>query len=91
MIGYLGYEGSYTFFAASSFVKIDDLIAYSNIGRLFYALENNEVSEIIVPYENMKEGTSFDVLGRVRKGHYHIIKEIVQEIVLSVVSKEAKW
>jgi len=88
MIGYLGYEGSYTFYAASSFVKIEELISYSNIGRLFYALEHNEVTEIIAPYENMKEGTSFDVLGRVRKGHYHIIKEIVHEIELHVVSKE---
>ena len=89
MIGYLGYEGSYTFYAASSFLKVEELISFSNIGRLFYALEHNEVSEIILPYENMKEGTSFDVLGRVRKGHYHIIKELVHEIVLSVVSKEA--
>lgn len=89
MVGYLGYEGSYTFYAGSSIFKIEELISYSNIGRLFYALEQNEVNEIILPYENMKEGTSFDVLGRVLKGHYHIIKELVHEIVLSVVSKEA--
>ncbi|AIO19342.1 Prephenate dehydratase [Candidatus Izimaplasma bacterium HR1] len=88
MIGYLGPEGSYTFSAALSFNTIEDLIPHNNIGRLFYALENHEVEGIIVPFENMKQGISFDVLGRVRKGHYHISREIVLEIILSVVSKE---
>lgn len=89
MIGYLGPEGSYTFAAALTFNTIENLIPHNNIGRLFYALETHEVSGIIVPYENMKEGISFDVLGRIRKGHYHISREIVLEIVLNVVSKEA--
>ncbi len=89
MIGYLGPEGSYTYFAALTFNSVDDLIPHYNIGRLFYALENHEVTGILVPYENMKEGISFDVLGRVRKNHYHISKEVVLEIELSVVSKEA--
>jgi DNA-binding response OmpR family regulator len=34
MIGYLGPERSYTFFAASSFYVQEELIAYKNIGRL---------------------------------------------------------
>ena len=88
MIGYLGHEGSYTFFAATQFSPADQLISYNNIGRLFYALNKDEVKGIIVPFENMKEGTSFDVLRRVRKGHYHISKEIVLDLVLSIVSKE---
>ena len=88
MIGYLGYEGSYCFFAAREMYDLDQLISYSNIGRIFYALEHHEVDYIIVPYENMKEGTSFDVLGRVRKNHYHIVREIVLDLVLHVVSKE---
>jgi|GEM_PF-1734742 len=88
MIGYLGYEGSYTYFAACKVTMKDNLIPYNNIGRLFYALDTNEVSGIIVPYENMKEGTSFDVLGRIRKKHYHINQEIVMEIILSIISKE---
>jgi prephenate dehydratase len=40
-----------------------------------------------VPFENMKEGTSFDVLGRIRKAHYHIQKEIILDLVLQVVAK----
>ncbi len=88
MIGYLGPEGSYSFYAASTFYMIDELVPHNNIGRLFYALENNEVLGIVLPYENMKEGTSFDVLGRVRKKHYHISREVVMEVVLNVVSKE---
>ena len=88
MIGYLGSETSYTYFAARTFIDHENLIGHKNIGRLFFALENNEVEGIIVPYENMKEGTSFDVLGRIRKGHYHIQKEIVLELILQVVSKE---
>ena len=89
MIGYLGPEGSYAYFAALTFNTVDNLIPHNNIGRLFYALENHEVDGIIVPYENMKEGISFDVLGRVRKKHYHISKEVVLDIVLNVVSKES--
>ena len=89
MIGYLGPEGSYTYFAALTFNTVENLIPHNNIGRLFYALENHEVDGILLPYENMKEGVSFDVLGRVRKNHYHISKEVTIEIVLSVVSKEA--
>jgi|LGOV01.1.fsa_nt_gb prephenate dehydratase len=89
MIGYLGPEWSYTFFAASTFYVAEELIPYNNIGRLFYALEHEEVKGIVVPFENMKEGTSFDILGRVRKTHYHISREIVLEIVLSIVSKES--
>lgn len=88
MIGYLGPEGSYAYYAALTFNTIEDLIPHNNIGRLFYALEHHEVDGILLPFENMKEGISFDVLGRVRKNHYHISKEVVLEIVLSVVSKE---
>lgn len=89
MIGYLGPEGSYTYFAALTFNPVENLIPHNNIGRLFYALEKHEVDGILLPYENMKEGISFDVLGRVRKNHYHISKEVVLEVVLNVVSKEA--
>lgn len=88
MIGYLGPENSYTFYAASSFYVADQLIPYSNLGRLYYALEQDEVEGIVVPYENMKEGTSFDMLNRVNKSHYHISRVIDMDIVLQLVSKE---
>lgn len=88
MIGYLGQEGSYTFHSCLEFTDKDKLIPFNNIGRLFYALDRDEVSGIVVPFENMKEGTSFDVLGRMRRRHYHISREVVLEIILNVVSKE---
>ncbi len=88
MIGYLGPENSYAYYAASSFYVADQLIPYSNIGRLYYALEQDEVEGIVVPYENMKEGTSFDMLNRVNKNHYHISRIIDLDVVLQLVSKE---
>jgi chorismate mutase/prephenate dehydratase len=88
MIGFLGPENSYTYVAASSFYVRDQLIAYNNIGRLFYALENDEVEGIVVPYENMKDGTSFDMLNRVSKNNYHISRVIDLDIVLQLASKE---
>jgi len=86
MIGYLGPEGSYSYYAGATFYVKEELVPYNNIGRLFYALEQDEVTGIVLPFENMKDGTSFDVLGRVHTHHYHISKEILLEIVLSVVS-----
>jgi prephenate dehydratase len=64
----------------------EELVSYNNIGRLFYALDHDEVDGIVVPYENLKEGTRFDILGRVLSSHYHISREIVMEIALSLVS-----
>jgi len=86
MIGYLGPEGSYSFFAGATFYIKEELVPYNNIGRLFYALEQDEVNGIVVPLENMKDGTSFDVLGRIHSRHYHISREILIDIELSVVS-----
>ncbi len=87
MIGYLGPTGSYSFLAGATFYVREDLIAYRNVARLFYALEHDEVDGIIVPYENMKTGTSFDILGRVRTGNYHIAREILLDLVLVLVAK----
>lgn len=86
MIGYLGPEGSYSYYAGTTFYVKEELVSYNNIGRLFYALEHDEVTGIVLPFETMKFGTSFDVLGRVHKHHYHISKEILMDIVLSIVS-----
>ncbi len=86
MIGYLGQEGSYAYFAACEHFKKNELIPHNNLGRLFYALDVSEVEGIIVPFENIKDGTNFDVLGRVLKKHYHITKEINLDLQLNVVS-----
>lgn len=86
MIGYLGPEGSYSYFAGATFYVKEDLVPYNNIGRLFYALEQEEVDGIVVPLETMKFGTSFDVLGRIHHNHYHITRVIMLDIVLHVIS-----
>lgn len=86
MIGYLGNERSYAYYAGTTFYIKEELIPYNNIGRLFYALENDEVHGIVVPFESMKEGTNFDILRRIYKNHYHISREILIDIVLSIVS-----
>lgn len=87
MIGYLGQEGSYSYFAALEEFKNQSLIPHTNLGRLFYALENDEVTGIVVPFENIKDGTNFDVLGRILRSHYHISKVIQLDVELNVVSR----
>lgn len=86
MIGYLGPEGSYSYHASCTFYMKAELVPYNNLGRLFYALEHDEVQGIVVPFENMKEGTRFDILGRILQSQYHISREIVMEIAFSLVS-----
>lgn len=87
MIGYLGQEGSYSYFAACEHFDKYVLIPHNNLGRLFYALDVDEVEGIVVPFENIKDGTNFDVLGRILKKHYHISREIILDLQLNVVSK----
>jgi prephenate dehydratase len=87
MIGYLGQEGSYAYFAACEHFNKNELIPHNNLGRLFYALDVNEVEGIVVPFENIKDGTNFDVLGRILQKHYHISKELILDVQLNVVSK----
>lgn len=87
MIGYLGQEGSTSYFAARKYYDDREMIPHNNLGRLFYALEVDEVERIIVPFENMKDGTNFEVLGRVLKSHYHISQVITLNLEMNVVSK----
>lgn len=87
MIGYLGQEGSYSYFAASKVYEKKDLIPHNNIGRLFYALEVDEVEAVVIPFENRKDGTNLDALGRIVMSRYHISKEIVLDLRLNVISK----
>ncbi|MBN2604913.1 MAG: prephenate dehydratase [Bacilli bacterium] len=87
MIGYLGPRNSFTYFAATTFYVKSDLVPYSNLHRLFEALENDEVIGIVVPIENSIEGSINEVLDKLLHPEFHINREIVMDIELSLISK----
>ncbi len=87
MIGYLGPENSFTYFAAASFYVQNELISYKNIYRLFEALKNDEVIGIVVPIENSIDGSITEVLDKLTESDFHINREIVMDIELSLISK----
>ena len=87
MIGYLGPENSFTYFAASSFYVQRELVSYKNIFRLFEALKNDEVIGIVVPIENSIDGSITEVLDKLTESDFHINREIVTDIELSLISK----
>jgi len=87
MIGYLGPENSFTYFAATSFYVKRELVSYKNIYRLFQALNNDEVIGIVVPIENSIDGSITEVLDKLTESDFHINREIVTDIQLSLISK----
>lgn len=89
MIGYLGPINSFTYFAATTFYVKNELVPYSNIHRLFEALEKDEVIGIVVPIENSIEGSINEVLDMLLHPEFHINREIVMDIELSLISKNS--
>jgi len=87
MIGYLGPLSSFTYFAASSFYVQSELTSYKNIYRLFEALNKDEVIGIVVPIENSIDGSITEVLDKLTESDFHINREIVMDIQLSLISK----
>ena len=87
MIGYLGPENSFTYFAAASFYVKNELVSYKNIYRLFEALNKDEVIGIVVPIENSIDGSITEVLDKLTESDFHINREIVMDIQLSLISK----
>ena len=90
VIGYLGPEYSFTYFAAASFFTKRELTSYKNIFRLFEALRNDEVVGIVVPIENSIDGSITEVLDKLVESDFHINREIVTDIQLSLISKSNK-
>jgi len=86
MIGYLGPINSFTYMAASSFYVKDELLPYSSLFHLFEALKNDEVDGIVVPIENSIEGSVNIVLDRLFELPFHINREVVSKIELSLLS-----
>lgn len=89
MIGYLGPRNSFTYFAAMTFYVENELMPYSNLHRLFEALENDEVIGIVVPIENSIEGSVTEVLDKLLHPSFHVTREIVMDIELSLISKNS--
>lgn len=89
MIGYLGPQNSFTYFAATTFYVKNELVPYNNLHRLFEALENDEVIGIVVPIENSIEGSITEVLDKLLHPEFHINREIVMDIELSLISKNS--
>ena len=87
MIGYLGPENSFTYFAAASFYVKNELVSYKNIYRLFEALDKDQVVGIVVPIENSIDGSITEVLDKLTESDFHISREIVTDIQLSLISK----
>ncbi len=87
MIGYLGPENSFTYFAAASFFTKKELASYKNIFRLFEALRNDQVVGIVVPIENSIDGSITEVLDKLVESDFHINREIVTDIQLSLISR----
>jgi len=87
MIGYLGPKYSFTYQAASSFYVEEELRPFDNVHFLFEALKKDKVEGIVVPIENVIEGTINDVQDKVLEYGYHISREIDLDIQLSLISK----
>lgn len=89
MIGYLGPEKSFTYFAASTFYVKSELVSYNSIQRLFEALIKDDVIGIVVPLEDGIEETTSDILEKLLNVELHINREIVMDISLSLISKNS--
>lgn len=87
MVGYLGPMHSFTYQAAKTFYIEDELIPYANIHLLFEALRKDKVEGIVIPIENSIEGTVNMVQDKLYEYDYHITREIILDIRLSLISK----
>jgi prephenate dehydratase len=87
MIGYLGPIHSFTYQAASTFYVQNELKSFSNLHLLFEALKEDKVEGIVVPIENAIEGTVNLVQDSIYDYGFHINREIVIDIKLSLISK----
>ncbi|MEC9484783.1 MAG: prephenate dehydratase domain-containing protein [Candidatus Izemoplasma sp.] len=90
MIGYIGHEQSLDFYAGATFYVKDELVGFKTIGRLFHALKAGEVVGILMPYITGKDGLLEDGIARVAHHHFHIEREIVLDVTLSLVAKQPK-
>lgn len=89
-IGYLGPKGTFAYDAVLAYTnaKVCDLIGFSEISELIYAVDSGEVEEAIVPIENALEGTvniTADML--VHEVSVKIIGEVVLPIQHCLLAK----
>ncbi|RAP52052.1 MAG: chorismate mutase [Methanosphaera sp. rholeuAM270] len=75
-VGYLGPEGTFSHEAVLKVVKDDSgIVAYDNIIKIFESLENDEITEAIIPIENSTEGSVLVTLDALTQFDLKIIKE----------------
>ncbi len=88
-IGYLGPQGSYTFSATvKQFGFSANLVSYSRIADVFWAVKNDKVKFGVVPFENSIEGMVNNSLDLLAKGNFKIYSQFYMAINLNLLSRE---
>ncbi len=90
MIGYLGFEKSFTNLAAMTFYSNDELRSYKNIHHLLTALRQHKIDGFVVPMNYYLDGTTKTILDMVFDNEFHIAREIVTSNQYRLVSKNPK-
>lgn len=91
-VGYLGPKNSFTFEAAHSFFKEEELQAFASIPLSLQALEENRIDYVVVPIENSLEGSVHASIDRLFNQKN---LQVYQEIILPIrqqflMAKEAQ-
>lgn len=80
-IGYLGPIGTFSFEACKLYSSESECIEYKTIMETIFALENDEVDEVIVPIENSIQGGVTETIDTLIQCEDIFVKE---EIILSI-------
>lgn len=90
-VGYLGPEGTFSHEAVLKVVKDNSkIIAYDNIIHIFESLENDEISEAVVPIENSTEGSVLVTLDALTYFDLKINKEFELPIKQNLLVQKGK-
>lgn len=75
-VGFQGIEGAFSHHSAIEYFGENvHMIGYESFQKVFEALNNDEVDEIIVPIENASTGSIFDVYDLLKKYDFYIVGE----------------
>ena len=80
-IGFLGPKGTFSYEACCQYGIGNEFIEYKTIKETILGLENDEVSEVIVPIENSLQGGVTETIDTlIENNNIHIKKEIILKI-----------
>ena len=80
-IGFLGPKGTFSYEACNQYGMENEFVEYKTIKDTILGLENNEVSEVIVPIENSIQGGVTETIDTlIENDNIHIKKEIILKI-----------